>query len=174
MTSHGDSYQIRGRSIPYHHDNEIVLFAEIGITSDQLIVSLLANPFGPLRCSTEIWEHTIHELEVLSACLRCAAVGPFSYPIAVETPESRIGATGSLFLAVDMEIGYSLERPSEARARFFCSSNIWDLRDRKLGVALGIAVSGAFAEVVMEPSNALELADWLDHHTRTWSSGLSP
>lgn len=173
MTDQGDRYQLWGRRVPYRPDNEIALFAELSITSDQLIVSLLTNPFGPLRCSTEIWEHTIHELEVLSACLRCAAAGPFPYPIAVETPDSRIGATGRLFLAVDMEIGYSLERPSEARARFFCSSNIWDLRDRKLGVALGIAVSGAFAEVVMEPPNALELADWLDHHTKTWSLGLS-
>lgn len=174
MKSQSDIYRISGRGIPYRSDNETILFAELSIASDQLKISLLSSPFGPLHYYSEIWEHTIHELEVLSACLRCAAAGAFPHPIAVETPESKIGATGRLFLAVDMEIGYSLERPNSARARCFCSSNVWGLKDRRLGVALGIAVCGAFGEVVMEPPGALELSDWLDHHTRTWSLKLSP
>lgn len=174
MTNQGDRYQLWGRSVPYRPDNEIVLFAELSIASDQLVIGLLSSPLGPLHCSSEIWEHTIHELEVLSACLRCAATGVFPHPIAVETPKSRIGAIGRLFLAVDMEIGYSLERPCDTRVRLFCSSSMWDLQHRKLGVALGIAISGVLGEVVMEPLHALELADWLDRHTRNWSLELSP
>lgn len=157
---------ISGRAIPYHPDNEIIPLAEISIDDSRLEVTLLSNPEGPVRCSCEIWEHTIYELEQLSATLRLAAAGPFPPTFKAPTPESRIGLVANLSLAVVLEIGYSLEVPGAARARFFCSSRTWGSA-RRHGVSIGMALSGRFGEVVVEPQQAVELADWIDAQIRT-------
>lgn len=164
--SNQNRISISGTAIPYHPDNEIIRLAEISIDDSRLEVTLLSNPEDPSRCSCGIWEHTIHELEQLSAALRSATAGPFPPRFKAPTPESRIGLVANLSLTADLELGYSLEEPRAARARFFCSSRTWGSA-RRHGVSIGMALSGRFGEVVLESQQAVELADWIDKQIRT-------
>jgi hypothetical protein len=161
MSANSDRYTIFGKTTPSRREDEAVPFAEISVGETHLEVVLISSPAEGLRCSCELWEHTIHELECLSAALRKTAEGPFPLPHEVSTPKSQIGTVLRLFPTVDVEVGYSLAEPRAPRASFFCSSKRHPLSGQLL-IRLGAAVSGGFAEVVLEPSQAIELADWLD------------
>lgn len=164
MDSLDERHIIAGKPLPYRSKSEDIVLGEIGITEAGLEVVLLGSPFGPLKCGCEIWEHTIYEMETLSSALHCAAADTFPPDLEVPRPEGRIGTRKSLPLAVSIEVGYSLGTPGASRATFFCSSRTWGklVRDRELGVLIGLAVSGGYREVVVEPARAIALADWLD------------
>lgn len=159
-----ERHPILGKPLPYRADSDDIVLGEIGISDAGLEVVLLGSPFGPLRCGCEIWEHTIYEMETLSSALSCAAADIFPPDLEVPRPEGRIGTRKSLPLAVSIEVGYSLAMPGAGRATFFCSSRNWGkrLRDRELGVSIGLAVGGGYKEVVVEPARAIALAEWLD------------
>ena len=169
LNSRENHYIIVGTATPYHSDGPIITLAEISISLSRCEVVLRSSHFGSLRCGWEIWEHTVHELETLSSSLHNAANGPFPTPIEVTRPNSPLGTLLKLPLAVEVELGYSLERPHEDRTRFFCSSKSMGLNDQVLRVAIGMSVSGGYGEVGVEPYQAVGLADWLDHQiSRLW------
>lgn len=176
MSSQAERYKIIGKAVPYRPDNETTPLAELSIVESRLEIALVGLGDGPLICGCEIWEHTIYELEGLSAALRQAAAGPFPELFEAPTPNSQIGTFHDLSLAVYMELGYSLEEPGAGRARVFCSSRMWGPRSQEhLGIAIEVAVSGAYGEVVVEPSHAVELADWIDRQiAELWPSSDSP
>lgn len=165
-----ETYTITGKTVPFKADNDIVSLAKITIFESEIEIVLLVLGNNPLNLNFKIWEHTIYELEGLCVSLRATMVAPFPVPFEEPSPESRIGNYHSVPLAMDIEMGYSLERPAAPRARFFCSSRLWGTGDKKLGVAIGLALSGSYAEVVVEPDQASDLANWIEKQVaRIWS-----
>jgi hypothetical protein len=161
MKTQMENYALFGRATPYRPDNPTILLAEISIRGSRLQVELLSETAGRVRCVCVIWEHTIYELETLCVALRATAREPFPQSHQVPTPKSGLGQSLQLFPSVDLEVGYSLDEPGATRARFFCSSKR-HYSNGSLLVRIGVAVSGAFAEIVVAPSQASEFADWLD------------
>jgi hypothetical protein len=164
MNEQKETYNIVGRPLPYREDAEVVSLAEITIANRVVEMVLGGSSSIPKRIAFEIWEGTIHELETLSTSLRRAAESAFPQAFELSRRESWIGQTINLKLVVECEVGYSLGNPSSDRCTFFCSSRDRGLRDRNLGVQIGVALMGAYGEVVMEPSQANDFADWLDSH----------
>lgn len=148
--------------MPFNLKGDPFCLGEIRIGSGELEVELRLFESESRCVSSEIWEHTIHELESLACSLRCAAGGRFPWPIEVDSPESFIGPKVNLNPVVECELGYSIHNPNADRAMLYCSSRDWGSIDRKLGVKIGLAMKGAFAEAVLEPAHAIDLADWLD------------
>lgn len=158
-----DRYVIRGKPIPYRSDHDVIDFAELCVADDRIVISLLSSPLGRLECDCEIWEHTIHEMENLSSALHCAAKDVFPPTSKVPRPESNIGTSVNLTLSTHIEMGYSLADPGSPRAVFSCWSRNWGLPSKpSLGVVIGLAIGGGFSEVVVEPQQAKDLAEWLD------------
>jgi hypothetical protein len=155
-------FVIAGKSIPYGWDDFATELVEFSINNPRLRIALKSQNEGHYICDIAIWEHTVHELEVLIAALRNVAVRPFPPKIEVETLESRIGTTVTFSSSITAEVGYSYQSPQADRVKFFCSSRVWDLRNQRLGVGVGVALSGCYAEIVAEPEHILNFVLWLE------------
>jgi hypothetical protein len=59
----------------------------------------------------------------------------------------------------ETEIGYSLDDPGGA-GEVLSSGKRHPLQE--LSVSIGVGLSGAWGEVLVDPSQAIEFADWLD------------
>ncbi|CAN5390162.1 hypothetical protein BH09PAT4_BH09PAT4_09020 [soil metagenome] len=170
MSEQVESYTVVGRTVPYRPENEMVRMVEVSVHDGRLEVSLVEHPCGNFRCSSEIWQHTMYEMEMLSDTLRTAAAGPFPPPILTQgnAPETAryLGPAseefGNFFPSICIEVCYSLESPGAQRAIFICRSKRTLLKWGGHYVSLGVALECAFAEVVLQPAEALAFADWLD------------
>jgi hypothetical protein len=161
-----ESYTITGKRLSYRPDNEVITLAEISIDDSGFDIVLRGSLSEPVRCRSEIWDHTPYEFEKLSAGLRAAAAGPFPPPIPVPSGDPEGGETINLSPALWVELGYSLKNHSAPRVSFYCFSlALW----RRWGshiVFLGVASQGALLEVALEPKQATDLADWLDRQIK--------
>jgi len=164
MSEQLESYTIAGKTIPHRPENEVVQLAQVSVYDGRLEVCLPSHPFGYFRCDSEIWQHTIYEIEMLSETMRTAAAGPFPPPLGARPDEPDIG---DFFPTICIEVCYSLESPGAQRASFFCRSKRTLPKWGGLNVFLGVALDGAFAEVVLQPEEALTFADWLDRQIQT-------
>lgn len=157
-------YEIVGHPLPYRTDDSDISFLSIEFGVRELKLSLQDARLSFQQMEWQIWEQTIHEIEVLSSSLRVAASEQFPKPIEVQRPASVIGPRINLCAALQCELGYSLNNPSASRATFFCSSRNWGVSNTSFGVRLGLAMGGAFTETIITASSANTFADWLDGH----------
>lgn len=165
LVSAPDSYKVVGKEIPFRHDNPIVCLAEITIGESRIQIDLKDGENSVASVDFEIWEHGVHELEVLSQTLREAALAPFPPSIEIGRPQSRIGIKVGLRSAIWGEIGLSVKHPMADRVGWFCYSRDWGKPGHpELGVSLSIAIAGKYREIVFGPDVAVEFADWLDRH----------
>lgn len=157
-------YSIVGKPTPYQHNGLIVELADILISNTQLRVELKRESAETLACECGIWEHTVHELEALAESVRRVSERVCPPSIEVERENSQIGAAIRLPVAITIEVGYSLDSPGTSRARFFCFSRTFGMGNSQLGIVIGLAVSGAYGEVILDPSDALAFAHWIEEH----------
>ena len=157
--------------MPYHDESDLSPLAEMSINSGDLVVVLMQPEKNPKRISCRIWEHTIHELEVLSSSLLSLAEGALPSSFQVGRPDSRIGLTVNLSVALVCEVGFPLDAPDVNSAMFFCSSRDVGRRERKRSVIIGVAMMAGYGEIVVELSHAVEFAGWLDRQIEMlWQS----
>lgn len=159
MINKSETYVVIGKPIPYNDGDSPVPLAVITVMADTVMLEMDSFFANSKTLAFEIWEHTIYEFETLFIALRHAARHQFPQSLELPINSSWISERRDLTLVAECEVGYSIASPSSNRSTFYCSSQEWG---EGLGVKVGVALGGAFGEVVMEPHQANALANWLE------------